>query len=921
MNKGILITLFIAIICPCFGQDTTTFFRQGRLPNGLTYFVRHTGFQPGYADFYLVQNVGALMEDNHQNGLAHFLEHMAFNGTASFPQGIPGFLRRHGIKDFNAQTGQDETVYYINEVPVRTEGLTDSCLLVLKDWSCAILLDPEEIDKERGVIFEERRLRRTVDVRIKEQTDPYVLNGSKYATHNVIGSPDVLANFTPEELREYYHDFYRPDLQAVIVVGDIDALDVEKEIKRLFGPIPVRESTRLREVYEIPENADPLYVRVIDKDLPRSSVVLTKRTKKTVAGSVYDWMKERIICLLYNRMVNTCLKEYIDTQQPSFLAASLGYGPLVRNYDRWRMAVQAYPNRDSLALWQILEAIGRIHRYELNEKRLQEVKKQYLTEVDETAGAKEHLPNRVYVEIYQNHFLTGTPLITIDEDIALSREIVSRLTVQDLHRWLDAWNGNNQNWTFIVQGPDEHYAYPTREEIAETIQKVGKAELRPLNVDVKPQPLMDLEIGQGKIVREKQITCLEAEKWTLSNGCKVYYRFCDKDGPVVSLMGQSPGGMSLLPSGDLPSAHALNFLALKSGLYKHDNRMMETVLKGHNVHTKVSLEEKTETVSGYCNTEEAEILFQMIYLCFEKPRFDRFDFEKYVYMQQLLLGRTPKTVRDSISGILADLRYVDSPRRWKRDSIYYAAMSFDRMVAIYKDRFRDASDFCFYLTGKIDREEAYRLAEHYLGALPSIHRQEHPVEHELRKKGPEVQTIEASLPDQRYLVSIGYQNQLKLKPEEHLALEAIRSILADRYRSEIREAEGGAYDVNVKANHLIYPVPYQFLGIDFQTSLEKGDRMRAIVYEEIRKLVEKGVTEEEAEDAVLTLKKQHSDRMATRGNAYWMSAMRYYHLTGKEKEEGFEKAVHRLNGQVIQKLSAKFFYTAECSDIVIKSKE
>ena len=683
--KNILLLIIISIQIPrlLHAQDSPSIFRHGKLENGLTYYVRHTNLQPGKADFYLVQNVGALMEDDNQNGLAHFLEHMAFNGSESFKEGIPNFLKRHGVTQFNAHTGQDETVYYMTNVPTNNKELVDSCIIVMKDWSGFLLLKPDEIDKERGVIQEERRMRRNLGTRLKEQTDAHVYNHSKYATHDIIGSEEILKNFTPEELRAYYNDFYRPDLQAVIVVGDVDAAKIEAEIQRLFNPIPKRVNPKPRLVYEIQDNAFPLYAKAFDKEMTEASMTLLKRVKQNPPASLKEMMKQNLINRFYNQIMEKYLRKYVETQNPSFLETMVGFGGLVRNYDRWNIYIQAYPHKERQALKELMEEIERIHQYAINDKEVKEQVNAYLSGLDETEKNKDKFPNEVYVQMYQNNFLEGKPLTSIEEDIALSREILSGLTTKDVQDWIASWNSDSKNWVFIMQGNDPDYDFPTQEEILNIMQEARHKKLSSHAEEVKAVPLIDFEIKSGSIVKTKKIKMLDAEEWTLSNGCKVYYKFSDQDGMKVSLLGESAGGQSLLPVEDLPSATALSTLIMYSGLYKHNTEMMQAILKGHHIMPNITLGETFEGVSGVCDNNETEMLFQIIYLFFEHPRFDRNDFDKYVYMNKLQVENTPRTVNDTISEQMQQLRVKESPRLWKADSKFYDAMNYDKMVAIY----------------------------------------------------------------------------------------------------------------------------------------------------------------------------------------------------------------------------------------------
>lgn len=920
-----LITLILSLSfasIAAFAQDSTGVFLHGKLENGLTYYIRHTDMQPGYADFYLVQNVGALMEEDNQNGLAHFLEHMAFNGSESFREGIPNFLKRRGVSKFNAQTGQDETIYYMSRVSTREQGLVDSCILVMRDWSGFLLLDPKEIDKERGVIFEERRQRRDLASRLRDQTDPYVYNHSKYATHNVIGTVEVLSNFTPEELRAYYRDFYRPDLQAVIVIGDIDVKRVMAEIERCFNPIPKRINPKPRLVYEIPENDTPLYVKAIDKAVAKNAVTLVQRIRQKPFTSVKEMMKNNILNLFYNKIVSKQLSAYLNTQDPAFYGAMADYGNLVRNYDSRTIHMEAFPGREREGLKQLLEQIQRIHRFALDEKALKDQIEAYLPGLAETEQYKDELDNDVYVQIYRNNFLLGKPITSIDEDITLSREILAELTPKDLQDWVAAWDGSDKNCVFMMQSNDPAYDFPTQEEITAIMHEARNADLQPLDFSVKKVPLMDFEVKGGEIVKEKKIKALDGEEWTLSNGCRVYYKFSDTDGARLSLLGESPGGTSLLPAEDLPSAQALSDLIMASGLYKHDMRTMEEILKGHLMNINVSLGNEFEGLSGVCDNVDAEMMFQLLYLFLEKPRLTREDFDKYIYLKKMELATTPRAVNDTINEAIRKLRMKESPRLWQVDEKFYDAMSYDKMVAIYHDRFRDASDFRFYLTGNISREEAQKLVARYLGALPSVYRKEKAVKYDFVKKGSMTETIEANLTDDKYMVNIEFQNRLKLKPAENLCLDMIQMVLNERYRELIREEEGGAYGVNVKASYSEGPDYTQFLGVNFQTSVEKGDRMRAIVHEQIQKLINEGVDDMDVEDMVMMMKKGRAAFLKNRGNAHWMEALRTYADTGKDIDDpsGFEKVIDRIDGKAVQALARKFFATADCLDLVVKSK-
>lgn len=560
----------------------------------------------------------------------------------------------------------------------------------------------------------------------------------------------------------------------------------------------------------------------------------------------------------------------------------VGYGNLVRNYNRWNIYMKAYPGKEKQALKELIEELERIHRYAINDKEVAEQVNIYLTSLQKTEEYKDKLPNKVYVQIYQNNFLEGKPITSIEEDIAHTKEILANLSAKDLQDWIASWKDDFKNWVFIMQGNDPAYEFPTKEEIIDILKEAKNVEPTGQEREIEAVPLLDYEVQGGEIVKTKKIKTFDAEEWTLSNGCKVYYKFSDQDGIKVSLLGESPGGISLLPAEDLPSASALSTLMMYSGLYKHNTEMMQAILKGHQINPNITLGDTYEGMSGVCNNDETEMMFQIMYLFFEHPLFNKDDFDKYVYLNKLESENIVPTINDTISEQIQKLRVKDSPRLWKQDGKFFDAMSYDKMVAIYHDRFQDASDFTFYLVGNIQREEARKLVAKYLGAIPSSYRKEKAIEYDLLKKGSITKTIEANIPDNKYITNIEFSNTLKLTPLENLAIDVLRTVLANRYQETIRETEGGAYGVEVAASHTSYPRSTQSIAISFQSNTEKGDRMREIVHEQIKKLIAEGVSEEEVEDMVLIMKKGRANMLANRGNAHWQEALRYYAQTGKK---------------------------------------
>lgn len=921
MKRILIFAILLIVLGPAYAQNQKDpDFRYGKLDNGFTYYIRHTDFEPGHADFYLVQNVGALMEEENQNGLAHALEHMAFNGSLNFPEGIPAFLKRKGVPSPNAYTGQDETVYYVRRVPSADAGLVDSCLLILHDWSGFLTLAPEAIEKERKIIQEERRTRRDLQTRLEEQIRPCMYNGSKYASHDVAGTEEVLKNFTRKELQDYYHDFYRPDQQAAIIVGDIDAGKMEEALQRLFAPIPTRQNPKPRIVYGIPDNLEPMYYKMIDREIPGNAMTLMKRIKDELSVTLEEMMKDNLYRMFYNKMLTRQLQAYVQEKQPDFLQASVSLQGLVRGYSSFRIWLKAYPGKERQALRQLLGELEYIHRFGLTEETLKEQTEDYLRGLDEIAKVKHPYRNEVYVQMYQNAFLNHKPMTTVAEDMALSRRILAGMTATDLQQWVNRWYSNDKNWLYIMQGCDSAYQFPTCQEITAIIRETKTAAIAPVSKENrKPEVLMDFEPQAGKIVRTNRLRALNAEKWTLSNGATVYYKYNDQAKKQITLYGICEGGLSQLDAADLPSADALGDLILQSGLYHHDARMMELIMKDREVRMLLKLGAEAQTLTASAEKSELETMFQLVYLQLTQARFDREVFGKYVYAQELDELTRSQTLNDTLDAWMQQIRLVESSRLWKHDSVYYKAMNYDRMLGVWHRLFGDAAAFTFYIAGDVDAGEARRLAERYLASLPALHEQHKAVTYDLRKKGSVKETFEAHIPDDKYMVNIEFRNELHLTPVEEMAFGMLQSVLQDRLFAVLREKEQGTYRVGVN----VVPGPkQQFLGIQFDSSVEKGDRMRELVHGQIDELVREGISDEDFNDQVLRMRKNLSKRSIKPTNSFWINEIKEYETTGQLSESNAELArmLNKIHPADLQKIARKFFATAECKDLGVKPK-
>lgn len=930
MKKTILllISALIAGWQPASAAEEPDVFRHGKLENGLTYFIRKTAAQPGCADFYLVQNVGSLMEEEDQNGLAHVLEHMAFHATANFPDGVPAFLQRHGIANFNAMTGYDETVYHIDRVSTADAAVVDSCLLVLRDWSGFLTLLPGEMEQERKVIREERRMRMTLSQRVQEMAAPYLYNHSKYADHNIIGTVEVLRNFTPEQLSRYYHDFYRPDQQAVMIIGDVDVGGIEKQIRRLFGPIPRRTDPKPRLVYRIPDNERPLYATLTDKDIPVNSLMLVKRIPEPAVSTLEELVRGILLRDFYNEIMQAGLTEYVEAGDSHILTAGAGVYDLVRNCGKFSVLLTALPGKEREALPELFRRIHRIHRYGFTDEVLQPLFGEYRKNIRASLERTETIPNPVHLEIWKRHFLEGKPLCSVREKIEATLSVLDTLSADAFRSWIAGWFDTPENWVFLMQGNNAAYAFPDASEIEKVIRATDD-DLPEQSPEAAPEAaadtaFIDFEVGEGRIAGTSRIKALDAELWELGNGARVYYKYTDGEKGMFSLLAGSHGGRSLLAAEDLPSADILSALMMQNGVYKYDSGTLKRMLAERRVRMNLSLDERTESIGLSGVTESADFALQLFYLTWQRPRFDRVRFDRFVAIARMTAEQAVPTVNDSIHEALSAIRRVESPRLWKKGPAYYAAMDYDRMVEIYKDRFQDASDFTFYLVGDIGREKALSLVTRYIGTLPSVYRKEKARDYQYERRGSRTEDLEMNIPDRKYMVSIEYLNTLPVKPADELCMELIKRHFQRLLMEKIRGDQGAAYSVQVLGATTPDPAR-QELFVRFVTDLERGPAMRALVHEQVREFLKNGIAEEEVEDLVLALKKEKRERTEAEANTigFWTDNLQFYNKTGKRTDapEFFDGIIGKIDGKRVMTLARRFFNHVECVDLVIKSKQ
>lgn len=898
----------------------------GQLPNGITYYLRHNQEPKDRASFYIIRNAGALLENDEQNGLAHFLEHMAFNGTKNFPgKGIISTLEKYGVafgRNINAYTSHNETVYNISAVPTTDEKLLDTCLLILHDWSYYLTLDEKEIDEERGVISEEWRTRRNSAFRLRAQTTPVLLKDSKYAVRDVIGNLDVIKNFKPETIREFYRHWYRTDLEAIAIVGDFDVAKMEQKIKEMFSTVPAVENPQERPFYAIPEHDEMYFAVATDKEAQRSMVSITTilPEKNAAEKNTHAYLKEALIQSFYNSMIASRISELMQKGDPPFINAGIGFGGLVRGYNSYGITAIAKPNQEDVALEAVLTENEKIKRFGFTESELERVKTNMLVGLESAYKEKDKTNNESYIREMQSNFLENEPIVDFEYYYEFAKQVIPTITVAEVSAKAREWN-TPKNRVMIISGPSEDAKHLTQEEAVAILEKVEKADLKAYEDHVRDASLISEDLPRSKIVKTKKLPQFDAEEWTLANGAKVVFRKADFDKDDVTLTSYSKGGTSLYDIDLLPSASNVGSLVGAYGLGDFDAVTLRKMLTGKMASVSVSVGSLSESVGGKSTPKDFETMLQLLYLRFEKPRFDAEAHEAIMNRNRAAIANQQKNpqkiMQDSLSLIMSDY----NPRTLLFNEEYLNKISLEKIERVYRDRIKDASDFTFFIVGNISADTVKPLIEKYIGSLTSVNRKENWRDNRVRgPKGRTEKVIEIPLETPKATVVTKFSKDMKYNVYHNLCNNILEGVLKLRYTENIREKEGGTYGVSVNAGAVREPYQNYSMTMVFDCDPDRAAQLKSLVYEETEKMMQEGPTAEELHKVVSNIKKNREQ--SKQHNRYWLNNIYSEYVTGiKFDPEGYEKMLDKISPKDIQKFAQSLFKGADVVDVVFQPKK
>lgn len=906
--------------------------RMGKLPNGLTYYLRHNEYPKGEANFYIAQKVGSVLEEEDQRGLAHFLEHMCFNGTDNFPgNSLVKYLEGIGVKfgqQLNAYTSVDETVYNINHVPTANEATIDSVLLILHDWSHNLTLDPEEIDKERGVIHEEWRMRSSATLRIYERQLPKLMSNSRAGNRLPIGTMEVIDNFKPEALRAYYEKWYRPDLQAIIVVGDLDIDRVEQQLQKMFSDIDMPVNPAERIYYSVDDNAEPIVVSDHDKEQTVTVVTISNKHEKLVPREHNGSILYLIVSLMKNAvcsMLNERLEEKALDPEAPFVMGQVDDGNFLLSNTKSALETTIVPKEGQIdaAIQSVMAEVYRAGKFGFTQGEYDRWKAEFMSQLESMYENKDKRRHDNYIQECVRHFIDGDAMPGLEMEYAFYKQVLPMQPLEAINGALaDLISLNDSNLVILCMNPEkEDFVQPTEEQLLAAVHAAQQMELTPYEDNVKNEPLIPVLPKQGKIKKEKDGK-FGTKVLTLSNGVTVIAKPTDFKDNEILMRAYSDGGSGRYPDSDKYTLDMYDELIGASGLGNFTAMELSKALAGVQASVSTGLTTRSETMSGNAVPKDFRTMFELIYLSFQKPYRD----DKAVAS---LMQSTAESLRNQAANpmkafgdTLAITRYGNHPRLVLMKEEDLTKVSYDRALEIYADRFADASDFTFVFVGNIDMDSLRLYCKQYLATLPVVKRKDTPVDCKFNALDGVRENVfrqQMEQPSCTYLTLLTAPTKKTM--EADLAGSIFGQVLTMRLLETVREEMGAAYSVGAGCGiSRRTDGNYEYITqIYAPLKPEMCDTVRMVIKQETESIVNNGIGEEYLSKVKEYLLKTYKD--AERQNGTWFGYIEQYYREGGDFYTDFEKAVQAVTSDDIRKVAREIVEAGNRTTVIMLPKE
>ncbi|MCC7436951.1 MAG: insulinase family protein [Armatimonadetes bacterium] len=883
--------------------------RRGTLPNGLQYFIRANKKPENRAELRLALNVGSTSEDDDQQGLAHFVEHMAFNGTKNFAKNdIVGFLESIGMRfgaDLNAHTSFDETVYQL-QLPTEDMKIVDKGIQILEDWAHNISMEDVEIDKERGVIIEEMRLRLGAEFRMSQKQYPIMYYGSRFPERWPIGKKEILETFKHDVIKRFYRDWYRPDLMAVVVVGDFDPAKVEEMVVRHFSKIKPAATPRTREWFPMPDHKQTLFAIATDPEGTRSSVSVMYKHDYKPDLTVRDY-RQGIVDAIYNQMLNQRLYEISQEPNAPFLGAFSSKGSFNRAKEMYRLSAGVKNGGIEQGLEAILTEAKRVEKFGFTPTELERVKKDMLRSFEQAYAERDKIESGQYAEEYVNYFTSLVPAPGIDYEFALYQKYVNSITLDEVNR-LAAELIRDDNRVFTVTAPQkEGVAVPDSTGLLAIVKKVEAKEVMQYVDQVSDQPLLATKPTAGKVVETKTTPELNVTEWKLSNGIRVVMKPTDFKNDEVSFTAFSHGGTSLASDADFIPASTASAVIPMGGVGQFDQIALQKMLTGKAADVSPYINELQEGLNGSASPKDLETMFQLIYLYATQPRMDPKAFETFKASQNASLqnrnARPETAFQDTVTNVLSQYHFRRKP--WTEETL--EKVDLQKSYDFYRQRFADMGDFTFVFVGNFKPEEIKPMIETYLGGLPSNGGKENWKDLGIRPPTGVINKAVRKGVEQKGQVRIALTGPFEWSRKNRLDMRALMDVLDIRLRESLREDKGGVYSPAAFGSSSHYPVPTYSINILYGCDPKRADELVGATLDVMKQLKANGPSAEDLQKVKEMFLRERETNL--KNNRYWLSTLQFYYLNQEDPMQVIrdEQMIKDISPDDVKRAANRYF--------------
>ena len=896
--------------------------RIGQLENGLTYYIRKNEEPADRAALRLAVNAGSVLETNEQQGLAHFLEHMLFNGTRRFEgQELVDFLERTGMRfgpDVNAYTSFDETVYKL-QVPTDTARIFKTAFDVLEDWAAHATLSEEQIDKERGVVIEEWRMRQqNAQGRIMEEILPVMLHGSRYAERLPIGDTSVVKNASYETIRQFYRDWYRPGLMAVVAVGDFDPDSVETLIRERFSDLEAPSDPPLRRSYEVPGHEETLYEVVTDPEYPYAAVEVGFKKKAEPTKTVDDY-RDVLAGRMFNDMLNKRFEEITNEAGSPFVSARVYQGSFVRPSEFYGLTAQVQPDSVLTGLEALLTEAKRVRQHGFTQAELARQKKETLRSYRKFYQERQNTQSSTYASEYVASFLEDEPIPGIENEYELAQRLLPEISLEEVNEQAAELLAQENRFVLSYLPEKEGLEPPTEQELAAVIEQVEDKPVAPYQQgEVSDAPLVSDVPVPAEVTSQRTIEEVGVTEITLENGVRVVMKPTDFKEDEVRFTAFSPGGSSLVSDSAYFEASNAATLVARSGVGAFERSELRKRLAGQVVSVAPYISELEEGMRGSASPDDLKTLFQLIHLYFTNPRADSSAFSAWQSELRAQLSNRSLSPQAAFQDSVRAALYGDHPRRQAPTVSMVNNLDFPQAIDIYQERFSDAGDFTFVFVGNFDPDRLRELARTYLGTLPSTPRQEswRDVAPGL-PEGVVTKTARRGQ-DARSLVALFFHGPFTYTQQNRHRLRALESVLNIKLREELREERSGVYNVSVRAQTSNRPDSTYRLQIVFSCAPDRVQELVNAVFSEIEALKENPPS---AEYLTKVKEQQRRERETDlESNAFWVSTLDFYYSHPDENVRDvldYPGLIESLDAEAIQQAARRYLDRDRYAKVVL----